>query len=306
MIFRTTSDDANRQAADWLARLHADDRTSADEADFSRWVAADPSNAKAFERASSIWDALGGVSDLSGVPARPLLSRRKVLAGGAAVMVAGAGGFALVPASAAEYSTGVGEQRRITLEDGTRVMLDTATLIRFSSTRERRDLALVAGRIAVEIAVDPRPFVIAAGSRKATARDARVDVRRDGEALAVTALSGSVKLSQPGTERVLATGERLAITADAVVSIDEPELRDLTAWQSGRLAFRDESMATAVAEMNRYSTRQLIIADPAAGRLRLSGVYRVGDPEAFARSLAVLHGVEVAVSPETVAISLPQ
>ena len=305
MIFRSTSDEANRQAADWLARLHADDRSSADEAEFSRWIAADANHANAFERASGIWDTLGGLSASPSASAFPV-TRRKVLAGGAAVAVAGVASFALVPASAAEYSTCVGEQRRITLEDGTRVMLDTATRMRFSATHEQRELALLAGRINVEIAADPRPFVIAAGARRAIATGARVDVRRDGEALAVTAIAGSVQLAGRGVERVIASGERVAIAVDAAINVDQPELRDLTAWQSGRLAFRDEALATAVAEMNRYSTRQLVIADPAAGRLRLSGVYRVGDPEAFARSLAVLLAVEVQASPDDVTISLPQ
>lgn len=84
--------------------------------------------------------------------------------------------------------------------------------------------------------------------------------------------------------------------------VDQPEMDDLLAWQSGRLAFRDETLAQAVAEMNRYSDRALVVADRKTAGLRLSGIYRVGDPEAFARSLAMLLPVRVTVGADTIRI----
>lgn len=302
MIFRSKSDGTSRQAADWLARLHADDRSSADEAGFSSWVAADPRNAETFERASSVWDSLGGL------PREPRaqsngISRRMVLAGTAVLAVVGATTLGWQEVGAVEYETAVGEQRRVVLADGTRVMLDTATSIRFVDEAKMRTLQLIMGRIDVEIAADPRPFVIDAGKRRALSRKARLDVRRDGEAVAMTTIAGQASLSAAGVPVVVDVGERIAVAEDQSYAVDRPELNDLTAWQTGRLAFRDETLATAVAEMNRYSTRPLVLSDPEAARLRLSGVYRVGDPEAFAQSLAVLLPVRVQATPDSVAIS---
>ncbi len=310
MIFRSKSETPNRQAADWLARLHADDRSSKDEAEFSRWVAADPRNAETFERASAVWDSIGGLSQGEPAPAAPtqpaVLSRRMVLAGGAVVAVVGAASLGWQKAGAVEYQTAVGEQRRIVLEDGTRVMLDTATSIRFMAETKLRTLLLLAGRIDVEIAPDPRPFIIDAGARRARTGTARVDVRRDGEAVALTTIAGTVSVASTAADVepvAVNAGERIAMAQDQRYNVDRPELNDLTAWQTGRLAFRDETLATAVSEMNRYSTRQLVITDPEAAKLRLSGVYRVGDPEAFANSLAVLLAVRVETSPQAVSIS---
>lgn len=310
MIFRSKSENPNRQAADWLARLHADDRSSKDEAEFSRWVAADPRNAETFERASAVWDSIGGLSQPETAPAAPtqpaVLTRRMVLAGSAVVAVVGAASLGWQEAGAVEYQTAVGEQRRIVLEDGTRVMLDTATSIRFMAETKLRTLLLLAGRIDVEIAPDPRPFIIDAGARRARTRTARIDVRRDGEAVALTTIAGTVSVASVAADVepvAVNAGERIAMAQDQRYNVDRPELNDLTAWQTGRLAFRDETLATAVSEMNRYSTRQLVITDPEAAKLRLSGVYRVGDPEAFANSLAVLLAVRVETSPQSVSIS---
>jgi transmembrane sensor len=54
--------------------------------------------------------------------------------------------------------------------------------------------------------------------------------------------------------------------------------------------------------MNRYTRRKLIVSDPRAANMRLSGVYRVGDPEGFAQSLAELLPVKVALEPNAIRI----
>ena len=51
--------------------------------------------------------------------------------------------------------------------------------------------------------------------------------------------------------------------------------------------FDKEELAQAVEEMNRYSTAKLAV-DPSVAGLKVSGVYRVGDNAAFARSLTKL------------------
>ncbi len=50
------------EAADWLARLRADDRTPEDEAAFRAWLDADPGNADAFEAVNTIWESVGALS----------------------------------------------------------------------------------------------------------------------------------------------------------------------------------------------------------------------------------------------------
>ncbi|MGK6320684.1 FecR family protein [Sphingomonas sp. DT-204] len=302
MSFRGELAAPDRQAADWLARLHADDRTGEDEVAFRAWLGAHPRHAEAFERASAVWESAGGLSGVSVAPA-PRMSRRAVMAGGAAIVIAGGSVLGWREAMAGVYQTTVGEQRRLLLEDGTRVMLDTATRIRFRAGSNMRALSLARGRVDLEIASDPRPFVVEAGARRAMARAARLDVRREGAQVALTAIAGTATIEAADRIVPLASGERMAMTEGQPDRVDRPELDDLVAWQGGRLAFRDETLAQAVAEMNRYTKRPLVVTDPQAAAIRLSGMYRVGDPEAFARSLAVLLPVRVDVEPDSIRIS---
>jgi len=307
VIFRGEPENANRQAADWLARLHADDRAAEDEAAFRAWLNADSSHRDAFERTSAVWEAVGGLRDhvpLQVQASEPVrLSRRAVMAGGGGLIIAAGLTLGWREAHAGIYRTEVGEQRRLVLDDGTRVMLDTDTSIRFRASDRFRTLSLASGRIDLGIATDPRPFVIEAGTRRVTTQAARLDVRRDGDRVALTAVEGSAQVEGSGATVSLASGSRIAMAAGRPDRIDRPELDDLIAWQSGRLAFRNETIAQAIAEMNRYTTRTLIVSDARVSAMRLSGVYRVGDPEAFARSLAVLLPVRVTSDGDEIRIS---
>lgn len=306
MIFRSKPESINRQAADWLARLHADDRSVHDEADFRAWLGADPSRARAFEKASGIWDAVGGLRD-DPRPAPPVqreqTSRRAVLAGGAGLILTCGLGLGWRQAHAGVYQTDLGEQRRFRLEDSTRIMLDTSTRVRFTADESRRLLTLTSGRVDIEIARDARPFVIEAGDTSAVMQSGRLDLRRDEHTVAITAIQGSASVQSVRARTVLAAGNRIAMESGRNDRLDRPEIDDLLAWQSGRLAFRDETVAQAVAEMNRYTSRELVVSDPTAAEMRLSGVYRVGDPEGFARSLAILLPVAIAEEPGRIRIS---
>jgi transmembrane sensor len=294
--------------------LHADDRTQEDEARFRTWLAADRRHAAAFEHASATWDLLGGLGrpDLSTQAAstrrRPEAShsRRAVLTGGLATLIAGASFIGWSQARAGVYTTQVGEQLRLQLEDGTRVMLDTQTRIRFRASADVRQLELTEGRIDLQIVADSRPFLIDAGPALAErpiafTRPARLDLRRDEYRLALTMLDGQAILA--GRPTPLHGGQRIAVSGNGQKIVDRPNVADLTSWQGGRLVFRDETLANAAAEMNRYTNRPLTIADPRAAALRISGVYRVGDPEGFARSLALLLPVSVDRGQDFVVIS---
>lgn len=302
MNFRRRPDDLDRQTADWLARLHADDRTPADEDRFRTWIGAEPAHRDAFERASAIWTAVGGLKGERGafaelepeVRSGKTMSRRAVLAGGAAVLAASGVTMGWQTAYAGVYRTDVGEQRRVRFSDGTRALMDTDTSIRYREKGEIRLLALMSGQLDLEIASDPRPFVIDLGFRQAIANDARIDVRRIGEAAQVTAISGAARIATGSGRAIsLSPGSRIALAEGAQDRVDRPELEDLTAWQSGRLAFRDEPLGNAVAEMNRYSERPLIVDDLRIAAMRISGIYRAGDPEGFAQSLSLLLPVRV-------------
>lgn len=285
------------EAAAWLARLRADDRSAADEKGFQAWLAEDPVHVAAFEIVNAVWEAAGTLprelleQDLS----RPTrVGRRSVLAGLGTVIAVGGTITFWRAAYAGVYETDVGEQKHLALDDGTQVFLDTDTRIKVDFTDILRRVDLQRGRVNFRVAPDAkRPFLVKAAQREIVATQTTFDVRRDGDSVSVVLIRGQAIIkpaSDVGHQRaqLLSAGERMVAAPGTGAKTDKPNLVPLLAWQTGQAIFENETLSQAVEEMNRYSSVKLEIADPTIAHLRLSGVYRVGDNTAFAHSVATL------------------
>ena len=69
-------------------------------------------------------------------------------------------------------------------------------------------------------------------------------------------------------------------------------------WKDGVVVFDDQPLAEAVAELNRYTNRQVTLAEPSIGAYRVSGVFRTGDPERFAEAMAEVFPLDVEHRPD--------
>jgi transmembrane sensor len=113
------------------------------------------------------------------------------------------------------YSSGA-VRRAVTLDDGTRVYLDVASIIEVRFDAARRDVTLVQGRALFDAAHDStRPFVVAVGAERVTALGTVFQIDRAPSEVVVTLAQGTVTVSsQMGAEAVqLAPGEELRSSA---------------------------------------------------------------------------------------------
>jgi transmembrane sensor len=294
------SPEVRAEAAAWLARLRADDRSAADEVGFHAWLAADPIHAVAFEAVDRVWTEVGGLADIRAV--RPvskpaLASRRALLAGAGALAICGSGALFLRSASAKVYETDVGEQKHVSLDDGSQLFLDARTRISVAFSETVRAVDLQYGRANFRVVPDyKRPFVVEAAERKIVATRCNFDVRCEDGNVQVVLIHGEADV-RPSSAAPGARGERLRSGERLVASVDmekrdKPDMTRQLAWQTGYESFENQNLAQAAEEMNRYSTARLEV-DPAVAHLKVSGIYRVGDNGAFARSLAKLLPIAV-------------
>lgn len=295
------------EAAAWLARLHADNKTRADECAFRAWLAAAPEHATAFEAVTETWDVAGAAWTEPVVLHQPVKTtrRRALLAGAASAAAAGLGLTVWQSAYAGVYETATGEQKHIVLADGTQVFLDTDTRIQASFDSRTRFVSLERGRCNFNVMdSDDRPFVVDATTARVVAGHTDFDVRRDDASVCVVVMQGTATATATSDRRhiELKRGDRLVANA-TLERIDHPNLTPLLAWQTGQAVFDNETVNTAVHEMNRYSVVKLEILDPAVARMRISGVYRVGDNAAFARSVAALLPVTLEFTSDQVRLS---
>lgn len=283
------SPEIRAEAAAWLARLRADDKCPADETAFRDWLAKDTRHATAFEKVTEIWEATGAAWDEPiTMPRRP--HRRALLTAVGSLAACGVVFSVWQQAAAGTYETGVGEQKHAVLPDGTQVFLDADTKIRAHFDQTTRAVALERGRCNFHLKEnDERPFVVNAAADQVIARHCTFDIRLDGDAVSVILTQGAAELSaKDGAWRhTLHTGDRF-VAGSQGRRIDRPNLAPLLAWQTGQIVFDNETLAEAIREMNRYSVVKIAVADANVAKLRISGVYRVGDNVAFAHSIASL------------------
>jgi transmembrane sensor len=315
---------ARAEAAAWIARLHGPNRDANVEEACRRWIADDPKRAAAFELLTDTWDKSGQL------PKRPIeevsnrelrgfhLSLPRALLATCAIAVI-AVGITVLCLRTDGVSTVVGEQRTLTLQDGSRVYLNTNSraVVRFD--RQARRVELEKGEALFEVAKNSAlPFIVTAGDRQVRALGTAFVVRRDPQRLAITLVEGKVAVSGDSTQetaRLLAASERTpgstgpgAAAADVFTldpgqrvtfasgqppKVDRPRLEKVTAWQHGQVSLDNTTLADAVSEMNRYNRMQLVVDDPQVATIRISGVFRAGDTENFVQALVRTYHLQV-------------
>lgn len=323
-----------REAAEWLARRDGGAWTDRNAAGLEAWLAASTANRVALLRLETAWNACGrlhalgaGLAEGSDIPSRGQWSRlpapdasrqyaapahsqrtRGALAVAAlAVLVAGGalmwGWRPFAASEAAFHATVAGEMRTITLADGSAVTLSSASAIEVHLSRSERRIVLDRGEAFFSVAHDrQRPFVVAAGTRKAVAVGTRFAVRRDPEETRIVVTEGVVRLEaqvvpdgSPAPSALLTAGS-IANARGSSVLVRTGTVADaeqVVSWRSGYLSFHDTPLATAVAEFNRYGSRQLVVGDAAVATLRIGGHFRWSNSEAFARLLEAGFGVRI-------------
>jgi transmembrane sensor len=308
------SDAARAEAAAWIARLHGPQRSAQLEAGLRRWLAEDPDNARAFERMTEAWEAATVVST-GHFPrfavwqrSAPRFWRRAAVL----LVVCAMGALAAYALRDPSYTTDIGEQRMVRLEDGSRISLNSASRVVIDYRESARSVRLEKGEAFFEVVSNPRrPFVVLAGNREVTAFGTSFSVRYEPNRLAVMLVEGKVTVSpiktgkvtterdephgretaDPGT--VLSPGQRLILAAAHPPQLDTPRVEAVTAWRRGEVMLDKTALADAVAEMNRYDEKPLVIDDPRVASLRVSGIYRTGDSAGFARAIGKMYELTV-------------
>lgn len=297
------------EAAAWLARLRSEERTADDEKGFRAWLAESEAHRAAFEVTNSVFEMAGAAQRSTSRTPAPRVTRRHVLRTGVTLAAASVAGIAVYLRSGTTYATAIGEQRDVSLEDGTRVRLDTDSEIRVSMNEELRRVQLRRGRAHFDVAADStRPFQVLALDQVVTASRGELDVSRDGVLVSVLPQGEPVQVANENagagisTPRMIMPGQLVVFAEDRLVREEHPELKRAIAWRFGRLALFQEPLAEAVAQMNRYTRRPIVILDPEIAQMRVSGNYSVGDAQAFATSISVLLPVEVGLERDRITL----
>jgi transmembrane sensor len=213
------------------------------------------------------------------------------------------------------FATGNGQRSTFVLADGSFVELNAESRIKVAFTKAGRDIELINGQALFSVAKDPqRPFIVHAGNREIVAVGTQFDVRLDARTLQVTLIEGKVRVDQSADagrareafkprEIILTPGRqliaKLATTAAPMPYLAEGvrtgaegsnlvrdiDVAKVTGWRDGRIFLEDLSLEDAVDEMNKHSAMQIRVDNEALLRIRVNGMFRAGEQEAFVAAL---------------------
>jgi transmembrane sensor len=307
-------------AAEWFAaRLAPCDEQI--ERRFELWLAADPHNAEEYELCQLTWElapaAAEGLNEdivvAEGLDARAASSgrigegsvhlriRRFASAGLAAAACAALIAVAVFWIDSPKrsiWSTAPGEQRLITLGDGSHVTLNTRTILEARIGRSRRELRLLSGEAFFDVAKDAsRPFVVETRLGTARAVGTRFDVLLEDERVEVATEEGKVLVQAPHADdaAVLATAGTRAtlVRGNSRPALDRADLVRIENWRAHRLEFDRVPLGVALKEFSRYTRMPIRAATAEIAQLRISAVLKTGDLEALRSSLNGAFGLSM-------------
>jgi transmembrane sensor len=310
------------EAAAWVARQDTAPLDAQSAAEFERWLRTSPAHAEAFNRYNDLWVELDQLSSRSqrikerraANDGSHSFSRRAVAAGLGILLLAGITVGSLRLTGDPQYETAVGEQRAVTLADGSRITLNTDTGLSAHLSETSRHILLERGEALFEVAHDPsRPFIVETPFGNVRAVGTKFVVRiDDGRTLAVLVTEGRVVVSDAKEARVaeapwpipLRSGQELAKVKgkSAVANVDTEELSRELAWREGNVVFNGESLADAVAEMQRYTKTKLIV-DPSVSRYSVGGYFRTSDVDAFVSTIETVFPVKAERSGDVIKLT---
>jgi transmembrane sensor len=313
----TSANAIDVEAVTWVTRLDGESETERTREELEAWLARDPRHRGAYLRARAAWTSLDRLQILTGHSLGPepsRLTRRRVMAasGGAAALAATVASVAFVLADRDRIATPIGEIRRVPLNDGSLVAVNTNSRLDVDLKPDLRRLTLDKGEVWFQVAKDKkRPFVVAAGEVRVRAVGTAFSVRRHDDGADVLVTEGVVEtwtVDDARRKARVSAGSKVFVSDIAGPSRIVPageQIDRALAWRNGEIALDGQTLAAAAAEFNRYNTRRLTI-DPSLADKRLVGWFHTNEPETFARAAAATLNVamttdedEIHLAPKT-------
>ncbi|WPO98697.1 FecR domain-containing protein [Pseudomonas sp. HR96] len=302
----------------WVTRLAAEPNNSTlnehrlppdEQRELRHWLASDPANATAYANARRLWQLTGtaGVrlaaeqdAALQAILQRGRRRRRlhrPALALAASVLLAS--GLALfgqperwLDNLRADYHSASGQLLTVDLADGSQVLLDSDSAIAVRLSDQGRDIRLLRGAAFFQVRHNGQPFVVHAEGGDISVLGTRFEVRREPAGAQVTVEEGrvAVKPAADGEAQVLTAAQRLDYRQGHAGELQGVDSQQAFGWREGRVSLRRQSLAQALAVVQRYYPGRILLLDQQLGTRLVSGDFASNDPQAMLAAFQAVLG----------------
>jgi transmembrane sensor len=320
-----SKEDIQEHACLWVSRL---DRGLSDDekVELELWLSESNAHRQALLDAASLWDDMSVLNELSGLFPLPQTRKRRspnlkskpvVWSIAASFFVAAVALSVLVqrtwfesaPQFAAvsqKVQTGVGEQKNVTLADGSKLHLNTNSIVTVDFSSKARNIVLLKGEAHFDVAHDKtRPFSVTAGNNTVTAVGTAFNMQYvNDDAFELVVTEGKVLVKdrfkdtgsndllfgkKPITEEglLMFAGEKATVEGkvEAKENLSQNDIDDDLAWQQGMIVFKGEPLEAVLMEIGRYTPVRFNISDDKLRKRRVAGYFKVGDIDGLLSAL---------------------
>lgn len=298
-------------ALDWLMRLQEQPENPELTQLHLDWLAVSPEHQSAWEHACLTWRLLQAappVAQMQTAPQRELpavvsarapmveLWRTGLTQQLTAFAVAACLLLVALPSLTlffqADYSTGTGESRQISLADGSQLYLGADSAVAEDYSGKERRIQLLKGEAFFDVVPNPgRPFVVNTDKLKVTVLGTRfnVVVGKLSESVSVASGKVAVQNQQIGQAETFAQhllpGDQLTLANIGTLSLSKLAIEDVGSWRDKRLYVQDAAIADVAATLQRYHSSRIVILGAEMENQRVTGAYNLAAPDQALESL---------------------
>lgn len=313
------SGDPVNEAAEWFLILLDEDLSEEHYLEWQTWLAKNDANQKAFSKAEECWENLDNVTDLPLAQEKTTVNRNKHTTSllrrfapiAATIFVSLSIGLMTyrnipAPLEITTYQTDLAEHKNIQLDDGSKVTLGAKSIINVQYSDIQRHVTLVRGEAVFDVAKNKaRPFVVKIGKGTVTAIGTKFNIHSSRHNVIVTVLEGSVEVNpylvtgiNPDNDDIphpiVPAGNAVSYRNNGYISGVVPvNTEAATSWEQGLLVRVDTPLPRVIADVNRYSLREIIIGDPSLNDIRFTGTVLNDGIDNWLRGLSVAYPIKV-------------
>lgn len=211
------------------------------------------------------------------------------------------------------FISALGQQRNITLADGSVITLNSNSKVNVSFDESTRDIQLVRGQAHFDVAHDKQiPFRVYGAQGRVEAVGTAFTVKVKEQSLDVLVTEGTVAVASTGNPQssglieniepnlvelgLLTAGKRVVVDTVAEIAqslsavkdalnVDMADITRMQAWRDGMLVFSGETLEYAVDEIRNLTGYKIEIVDSELKSIKVAGSFQTNDIDSIFASL---------------------
>lgn len=170
----------------------------------------------------------------------------------------------------------LGEKASINLPDGSKVAINSASEITYSTAYNKNDRSLeLVGEAYFEVESDPaKPFIVKCGEIKVKVLGTSFDINAydDNNKISVVLNSGKVEFITPNETLTMKPNDRVIYDRTTKnTEVQNVNAKDYTEWRQNRLRFENETLETIVKTISRMHNTDIVFKDEKLAKLKFTG-----------------------------------